>query len=158
MHWLILGCVRASLWHVGSLVAACGLLSSCGSQVPECVGSAVVSLRFGCPVACGILVPRPRTEPPLPALEGRFVTPGPPRKSLIVILVCIFFRWLMVDWYIVWFLVNFETFLYILHSCLLLDMWFANIFSPGRFMGWQSRTRLSDWTELNWSYLLILFT
>ena len=50
-----------SLQRVGfSLVAACGL---------------------GCPTACGILVPRPGIEPPSPALEGRFLTTGPPGKS-----------------------------------------------------------------------------
>ena len=38
IHWFIFGCVRASLWHVGSFVAACGLLSKCGSQVPDVCG------------------------------------------------------------------------------------------------------------------------
>ena len=81
IHWFIFGCVRASLWHVGSFVAACGLLSKCGSQVPECVGSVVISLRFGCPVACGILVPQPGIKLVSPALEGGFLTTEPPGKS-----------------------------------------------------------------------------
>ena len=32
------------------------------------------------PMACGILVSRPATEPTSPALEGWFLTPGPPGK------------------------------------------------------------------------------
>ena len=46
-----------------SLVAACGL---------------------GCPMACGILVPRLRVKPMFPALQDRFLTSGLPGKSLIV--------------------------------------------------------------------------
>ena len=37
---------------------------------------------LSCPAACGILVPRPGIEPMSPALEGRFLTTGPPGKSL----------------------------------------------------------------------------
>ena len=33
------------------------------------------------PTACGILVPQPGTEPSSPALEGGFLTTGPPGKS-----------------------------------------------------------------------------
>ena len=33
-------------------------------------------------MACGILVPQPGMEPMSPALEGRFLTTGPPGKSL----------------------------------------------------------------------------
>ena len=39
---------------------------------------AVSGLR--CPVACGVLVPRPGIEPVPPALEGRFLTTGPPKS------------------------------------------------------------------------------
>ena len=42
---------------------------------------------LSCPVACGILVPRPGIEPVSPALEGRFSTTGPPGKSLKGVLV-----------------------------------------------------------------------
>ena len=38
-------------------------------------------LRLSCPVACGILVPRPGIEPMSSALEGGFLTTGPPGKS-----------------------------------------------------------------------------
>ena len=45
-----------SLWHAGSLVEVCELSSCvCG---------------LSCPVACGILVPRPRIELASPALEA----------------------------------------------------------------------------------------
>ena len=57
------------------------------ARVPERVGSVVCDVRalslrransvvvtrgLSCPVACGILVPRPEIEPTSPALEGRF--------------------------------------------------------------------------------------
>ena len=38
----------------------------------------IVALRLNCPVACGLLVPRQGMEPVSPALEGRFLTTGPP--------------------------------------------------------------------------------
>ena len=56
-----LRCVDSSLWHTGSVVAA---------------------RRHSCPVAFGILVPRPGIKPVPPALEGGFLTTGPPGKSL----------------------------------------------------------------------------
>ena len=62
-------------------VAASRLLSSCGTWVPECPGSAVVSRRLGCPKACGISVSQLGIEPVCPALEGEFLTTGPPGKS-----------------------------------------------------------------------------
>ena len=34
------------------------------------------------PKACGILIPQPGIEPVSPALEGGFLTTGPPGKSL----------------------------------------------------------------------------
>ena len=58
-------------------------LSSCGAQALEHVGSVVVVCGLGSPVACGILVPRPRIEPSSPALEGGFLTTAPPGKSHI---------------------------------------------------------------------------
>ena len=41
---------------------------------------------LSCPVACGILVPRPGAEPVSPALEGVFLTTGSPGKSLWLVL------------------------------------------------------------------------
>ena len=37
--------------------------------------------RLCCPLACGILVPQPGSEPETPALTGTFFTTGPPGKS-----------------------------------------------------------------------------
>ena len=34
-----------------------------------------------CPIACNFVVPQPGIEPVSPALEGRFLTSGPPEKS-----------------------------------------------------------------------------
>ena len=74
---------------MGSFVAVRGLsivvrrlLSSC-ARAPEHVGSVVVARGLGlsCPTACGILVPSPEVEPVSPALEGGFLTTGPPGKS-----------------------------------------------------------------------------
>ena len=48
----------------------------CSAQV-----SLVVVCGLTCPTACGILVPQPGIEPMSPALEGGFLTTGPPGKS-----------------------------------------------------------------------------
>ena len=49
---------------------------------PEHVGSVAVARRLSCPSACGILAPPGGIKPASPALEGRFLTTGPPGKSL----------------------------------------------------------------------------
>ena len=59
---------------------ACGLLSSCGACALERTGSVVVASGLSCPAACGILVPRSGIKSESPALEGRFLTTGPPGK------------------------------------------------------------------------------
>ena len=66
-------------------VVAGGLLSNCD------VGSIVAAWalepnRLSYPAACGILVPPPGMEPASPALEGAFLTTGPPGKSLMLFL------------------------------------------------------------------------
>ena len=48
----------------------------------------VVDCRLSCPEACEIVVPQPGTEPMSPALEGGFLTTGPPGKSLF----CLFLK------------------------------------------------------------------
>ena len=65
------------------LLSSCGVqvFSSCGARAPERVGSVFVVLRLSCPKVCGISVPQPGIEPASPALEGRFLTTGPPGKS-----------------------------------------------------------------------------
>ena len=52
--------------------------------------SLVVAYGLSCPATCGILVPRPWIKPASPALEGGFLTTGPPGKSQVlqVILMC----------------------------------------------------------------------
>jgi len=45
------------------------------------ITSLVVAWGFSCPKVCGILVPWPGIEPVSLALEGRFLTTGPPGKS-----------------------------------------------------------------------------
>ena len=44
------------------------------------MGSVGMEHGLSCPTACGILVPWPGIEPKFPALEGRFLTSGPPGK------------------------------------------------------------------------------
>ena len=48
----------------------------CGSQA-----SLVVVHELSCPKVCGILVPPAGIKPASPALEGGFLTAGPPGKS-----------------------------------------------------------------------------
>ena len=52
-----------------------------GVWAPEHAGSVIAVSGLICPMACGVLVPWPGIEPTFPALEGRFVTTGPPGKS-----------------------------------------------------------------------------
>ena len=72
---------RALVTACGIFVAACRLFSS-STRALECVGS-VKARGLSCPVACEILVPRPGIKPRSPALEGEFVTTGPPGKPLL---------------------------------------------------------------------------
>ena len=60
------------------------------------VGSFVAVLS--CSVACGIFVPPPGIEPMSPALKGRFLTTGPPGKSLLVDFFFFFFDDGHSDW------------------------------------------------------------
>ena len=64
----------SSLHHARSFIAVHGLYS-CGA------GSVVVAHRLSCYTARGILVPGPGIEPVSPALQGGFLTTGPPGKS-----------------------------------------------------------------------------
>ena len=57
----------------------------CGAGFfPEPTGSVVVVHGLSCSLAHGILVPRPGIEPASLALEGRFLTTGPPGESLLL--------------------------------------------------------------------------
>ena len=66
-------------------VLSCGtwdLSMRCVGSSLQCAGfSLVVAHGLSCPVACGILVPQPGIDPTSPALEGGFLTTGPPGKS-----------------------------------------------------------------------------
>ena len=65
-----------------SCCRACSLepgLSSCSAQ-----SSLLVVHRLSGSIVCAILVPQPGIEPECPALEGGFLTTGPPGKSHFV--------------------------------------------------------------------------
>ena len=63
-----------SIWNL--LLQRIGFFSICNALTPECVGSVVATRRLSCPVARGLLVPQPGTEPMSPTLEGGFLTTG----------------------------------------------------------------------------------
>ena len=82
------GCVRSWLQHAGSFVVACrlfiavwGLPSSCGTGRPRSWGTRAS-------LSCDMwdLSSRPGIKPKCPALEGGFLTTGPPGKSLYLFL------------------------------------------------------------------------
>ena len=50
------------------------------------MGSVFVAHGLICPMVFGFLVPRPGIKPKFPALQGRFLTTGPPGKSLFSLL------------------------------------------------------------------------
>ena len=56
-------------------------VSSCGLFRWGTRASLVVALELSCPGACGILALRPGIIPVSPALEGGFLTTGPPGMS-----------------------------------------------------------------------------
>jgi len=53
---------------------------SCSTWTLEYTGSVVVAHELSCSVARGILVPQPGMKPVSPALQGTFLTTGPPGK------------------------------------------------------------------------------
>ena len=65
----------------GFFAVGAWLLSSYGVWAPEHGVSVLVLCGLICSMACGILVPWPGIEPTFHALEGRFLTTGPPGKS-----------------------------------------------------------------------------
>ena len=66
---------------LGEVEGALGLC--CGKQ-----SSLVAACRLNCPLACGVLVPRPGIEPEFPALEGEFLTTGSPEKPPCTVVKC----------------------------------------------------------------------
>ena len=79
------------LWGVDSLVVV-NVLSSCGSQAPELWDQLFAAHRLSCPVAWGILASKSGIESMSPALQGRFLTTGPPGKSSW--LLFLIYRWI----------------------------------------------------------------
>ena len=70
---MLCGLPRVAGSRGSSLVAVCRLLMA--------VACLVVAHGLSCSLACGILVPWPGIEPTSPALVGRFLATGPPKKS-----------------------------------------------------------------------------
>ena len=83
----LFGCVGSWLWHTGSFLGDAQV-----SLVVGRVGSVVGVSQLSCPNACGVPVPQPGTEFMFFALEGGFLTTGPPGKSLNL-----FFYWNIVE-------------------------------------------------------------
>ena len=55
--------------------------SGCTAPSLQPAGSSMCRARLSCPVAGRVFVPPPGIEPTSPALEGGFLSPGPPGKS-----------------------------------------------------------------------------
>ena len=87
-------CTRIFSGDLCWVSVAVQVFSSCSGQASHCAVIAchgaqvlgprvsVVVLRLSCTEAYGILVPGPGIEPMSSALAGRFLTTGPPEKSL----------------------------------------------------------------------------
>ena len=71
-----------STYHLFIYLAASSLTCITRDVLWQLSGSVVGAGWLSCPVACGILVPRPGTEPVSPALQGGFLTPGTTREIL----------------------------------------------------------------------------
>ena len=57
------------------------VLSSCVAGLQSMWASVLAAPGLSSSEACGILAPRPRIEPVASALQGRFLTTGPPGMS-----------------------------------------------------------------------------
>ena len=76
------GCIRSSLRHAGSLLHHVGVCRCHALTQLWCTGSVVVARGLSCFTAYGILVSQPGFEPMSSALQGGFLTTGPPGESL----------------------------------------------------------------------------
>ena len=109
----------------GIFAAACRLsrgagsrvrrLSSCGTRAPQLWCAGLVAPRH-----VGILVPQPGIEPVSPALEGGFLTTGPPGRSPN------------------------ESFYKSLHPCLGLDTRFSPALHPRQRVQYQPTAEVKD--------------
>ena len=78
----LFGSTEPSWRHAGSFVTM-HRLTSCGN---------VEACQFICSGAYGISAPPPGMEPVPPALQGRFLTSGPPGNSQIELFLFVFFE------------------------------------------------------------------
>ena len=62
---------------MGSSLCHADPLLHCMACLVVAVSSVVTAHGLSCPMACGILVPRPGIEPTSPALQGGFLIIGP---------------------------------------------------------------------------------
>ena len=74
-EFFLFGCIRSYLQHAGSLL--------------QHMGSLAVACRLSS-AACVILVPQPGLEHIFPALQGRFLSTGPPEKYTLYCYIKIF--------------------------------------------------------------------
>ena len=83
----------------------CSGFSRCRARVLGCAGSVVVTglqsvaHELSCPAVCEILFPGPEIEPMSPTLAGRFLTTGPPAKSLEILVFKTEMHWLQLHLY-----------------------------------------------------------
>ena len=69
-------------WLCWVLLVACGIVIVLGGIFHCDVWTVVVALGLSCCMTCWILVPQAGLELMAPALQGRFLTTGPPGKPL----------------------------------------------------------------------------
>ena len=83
-HWLFVAAHR--LWvaalRLSPVAASRGYCAAAACRLQGAGSIVVVHDGHSCPISCRIPVPRPGAEPVSPALQGRFLTTGPPGKSL----------------------------------------------------------------------------
>ena len=90
LHWALVasceifccGAKTLQLQHLGSRARRLQWLWCTGTWTPEHTGSTAAAHELSSFTTCVFSVPRPGIEPTFPALQGRFLTTGPPRKSL----------------------------------------------------------------------------
>ena len=79
--WCVCTCTCMYINAVLGLHCSMQAFSGCRAQGLEYLASVFVAHGLSCPTVCGDL-PGPGIEPLFPALEGGFLTTGPPGKSL----------------------------------------------------------------------------
>ena len=84
LHALSLAVDTGSVLWVSVLCTLSGSahgLSRVAHRPQSSPASVVAASRLSCPTACGVLAPRPESKPKTSALQGRFLTTGPPGWS-----------------------------------------------------------------------------